>query len=251
VEFARALRTLLAGSALFAPGAARRVQDPLAFRVVAQVQGSLQSALAHAGAQVEIELDSAAESPLVLPEDGIMLSNGNFHLPALALAFDAVSIAFAQSASLAAERVSRFMSPAVTGLPLQLTRHGPAHSGFATLPKTLTALWSEIRLRANPGSLDFLPVSEGIEDHATMALGTVEKLAELLERTRYVVAIELAVAAQAIDLRELDVAMLGVGARAAYARVRETVAFLDGDRPLGPDVDAVALRVADGAFGAA
>jgi histidine ammonia-lyase len=66
------------------------------------------------------------------------------------------------------------MTPAFTDLPLQLTRHGPAHSGFATLQKTLTALWSEIRLRANPGSLDFLPVSEGVEDHATMALGTVE-----------------------------------------------------------------------------
>jgi histidine ammonia-lyase len=250
VEFARGLRSLLAGSALFAAGAARRVQDPLAFRVVAPVQGSLQSALAHAREQIETELDSAAESPLVLPADGVMLSNGNFHLPALALAFDTAAIAFAQSASLAAERVIRFMSPAFTGLPLQLTRHGPAHSGFATLQKTLTALWSEIRLRANPGSLDFLPVSEGVEDHATMALGTVEKLAELLERIRYVVAIELAVAAQAIDLRELGIAMLGAGARTAYACVRETVAFLDGDRPLGPDVDALALRVADGAFDA-
>ena len=247
-DFARTLRTLLAGSALFTPGAARRVQDPLAFRVVAQVQGSLQAALTHAREQVETELDSAAESPLVLAADAVMLSNGNFHLPALSLAFDAAAIAFAQSASLAAERVIRFMSPAFTALPLQLTRHGPAHSGFATLQKTLTALWSEIRLRANPGSLDFLPVSEGVEDHATMALGTVEKLAELLERIRYVVAIELGVAAQAVDLRELDVATLGAGARIAYARVRETVAFLDGDRPLGPDVDALALRIADGAF---
>ena len=57
------------------------------------------------------------------------------------------------------------MSPAFTDLPLQLTRRGPAHSGFATVQKTLTALWSEIRLRANPASLDFFPISEGAEDH--------------------------------------------------------------------------------------
>jgi histidine ammonia-lyase len=248
IEFAAQLRALLDGSALAAPGAARRVQDPLSFRVVAQVQGSLQATLANVREQVETELDSAAESPLVIAADGVMLSNGNFHVPALALAFDAAAIALAQSASLAAGRVIRFMSPELTGLPLQLTRHGPAHSGFATLQKTLTALWSEIRLRANPGSLDFLPVSEGVEDHAPMSLGTVEKFSEMLERIRYAVAIELLVAAQAVDLRELDARMLGAGARAAYAQVRAIVPMLDHDRPLGADVDAIAARIAAGAF---
>ena len=122
----------------------------------------------------------------------------------------------------------------------------PVRAPQATLQKTLTALWSEIRFRANPGSLDFLPVSEGAEDHALMALGTVEKLAEMLERIRYVIAIELLVAAQAIDLRGLDPRALGAGTRAAYSRIRESVAMLDDDRPLGPDVDRIAARIAAG-----
>ena len=248
VKVAEQLRALLEGSALFEQGSARRVQDPLSFRVVAQVHGALASALTHTEEQVEIELNSAAESPLVITAHGTMLSNGNFHVPALALAFDTAAIAFAQATSLGAERVIRFMSPAFTDLPLQLTRHGPAHSGFATLQKTLTALWSEIRLRANPGSLDFLPVSEGVEDHATMALGTVEKLSELLARVRYVIAIELVVAAQAIDLRGLDVNRFGSGAKRAYANVRERISSLDVDRPIGPDIDAVAELVAEGRF---
>ena len=248
VEAAGQLRALLDGSTLLAPRAARRVQDPLSFRVVAQVQGSLQAALASVRDLVELELGSAAESPLVIASDDVMLSNGNFHLPALALALDTAALALAQSTSLAAERVIRFMSPALTDLPLQLTRHGPAHSGFATLQKTVTALWSEIRARANPVSLDFLPVSEGVEDHATMALGAVERLADMLERIRYVVAIELLVAAQAIDLHGLPSDALGAGTRAGYACVREIVPMLDGDRPLGPDVDAIAARVATGAF---
>jgi histidine ammonia-lyase len=226
------------------------VQDPLSFRVVAQVHGSLQAALADVCDLVEMELGSAAESPLVVASDGVMLSNGNFHLPAFALALDTAAIALAQATSLAVERVIRFMSPAFTDLPLQLTRHGPAHSGFATLQKTLTALWSEIRMRANPASLDFLPVSEGAEDHATMALGAVERLADMLEHIRYVVAIELIVAAQAIDLHELPSATLGAGARATHEHVRAIVPMLDGDRPLRPDVDAIADRIAEGAFGA-
>jgi histidine ammonia-lyase len=247
-DVALQLRSLLAGSALFAAGAARRVQDPLSFRVVAQVQGSLQSTLSTVRDLIEIELASAAESPLVVAGDGVMLSNGNFHVPALSVALDAAAIALAQSTSLAAGRVIRFMSPQFTGLPLQLTRHGPAHSGFATLQKTLNALWSEVRLRANPASLDFFPVSEGVEDHATTALGSVERLAEVLERIRYVIAIELLVAAQAVDLRGAGVNDLGAGARAAHERVRACVPVLDGDRPLGPDVDAISALIAAGDF---
>jgi histidine ammonia-lyase len=129
------------------------------------------------------------------------------------------------------------MSPAMTELPLQLTRHGPQESGFATVQKTLTALYNEIRLRANPGSLDFLPVSERVEDHAPMALGVVEKLAESLDRARFLVAIEWLVAAQAVDLRGLPSEALGVGARALYQCIRAEVPMLDHDRPLGPDVD--------------
>jgi histidine ammonia-lyase len=70
----------------------------------------------------------------------------------------------------------------------------------------------------------------------------------MLERVRYVVAIELVVAAQAIDLRGLAPGVLGAGVRAGFARVREVVPMLDGDRPLGPDVEAIAARVADDAF---
>ena len=249
VDMARQLRELLKGSALLEPGAARRVQDPVSMRVVPQVHGAARDMVDAACAQVEIELNSAADSPLVLPEEGAMLSNGNFHVPALALALDAAAIALAQAASMSVSRSQRFMSPALTDLPLQLTRHGPAHSGFATVQKTLTALWAEVRLRANPGSLDYLPVSEALEDHACMALGVAEKLGELVERVRYLIAIELLVAAQAVDLRGLDTTGMGEGTRRTFSQVRKLVPMLDEDRPLGPDIDRVQNAVAAGVFG--
>ena len=247
VEVAAQLRRLLKGSALLQPGAARRVQDPVSMRVVPQVHGAAQAMVDNAREQVEIELNSAADSPLVLLEDvgdeAVMLSNGNFHIPALALALDGCAIALAQAASMSVARCQRFMSPTLTGLPLQLTRHGPAHSGFATVQKTLTALWAEIRLRANPGSLDYLPVSEGLEDHSCMALGVVEKLGELLERVHYLIAIELLISAQAVDLRGLAEVDMGEGTRATYRQLRAIIPMLDEDRPLGPDIDCVQLAV--------
>jgi histidine ammonia-lyase len=248
VEIAARLRALLAGSELFASGAARRLQDPLSLRCVPQVHGALWWMLGEARGQVELELNHSGESPLVLADEGEMLSTSNFHVPALALAFDAAAIALAQTASLAVERCIKFMAPAMTGLPLQLTRHGPQESGFATVQKTLTSLYNELRLRANPGSLDFLPVSERVEDHAPMTLGVVEKLSEMVERAHYLVAIECLVAAQAVDLRRLEAEALGAGARALYRRVRAHVSVLDHDRPLGPDIDRLERQLRSGAF---
>ena len=213
------------------PDAARRVQDPLSFRCVAQVHGAAHDALARAIDHVEIELNAAADSPLVDADGDRLLSTGNFHVPGLALAHEMLGLAVAQVATLAVERCMRMLSPAATGLPLQLTRHGPQQSGFATAQKPLTALANDIRHLANPACLDFLPVSESVEDHATMAPRSVAKLDEMRERLVHLIAIEAVIAAQAVDLRPPDVrSTLGAGARRMYDGVRARSAFLDDDR---------------------
>ena len=248
-EVAARLTSLLEGSALWSRGAARRVQDPVSFRCVTQVHGAAFAAASSAREQIELELNSAADSPLVLPESGEMLSNGNFHVPGLALAFDAFGIGLAQAAAASVERCLKLFSPAFSDLPLQLTRHGPMHSGFATVQKTLTALYNEIRHAANPASLDFLPVSEAVEDHAPMTPHAIAKSVVIADNLCYLAAIELLTAAQAIDLRGLDPDTLGRGAKAAYDAVRKAVPTLDVDRPIGPDIEAIERLVAAGAIG--
>ena len=80
-----------------------------------------------------------------------------------------------------------------------------------------------------------------------MAPYVVAKTAAIVAKLRYLAAIELLAAAQAIDLRELPHAELGKGTQDAYAAVRARVARLDEDRPLGPDIETVAaLLAADG-----
>jgi histidine ammonia-lyase len=238
---AERIRASLAGSALLTEGAARRVQDPLSFRCVSQVHGAALDALAHAILHVEIELNAAADSPLVDAASDSLLSTGNFHVPGLAIAIEALGLAVVQVAAIIVERCVHLMSPATSDLPLQLTRHGPQQSGFATVQKTLTALLNDLRHLANPACLDFLPVSAGIEDHAPMALKCVSKLGEMRERLVYLVAIEAVIGAQAVDLRVPALREgLGQGARRLYDGVRARVAFLDEDRTLSPDFEAVA-----------
>jgi len=251
VAIAERLRELLAGSALWHDGAARRVQDPLSLRCVTQVHGAALAALHLARDDIELELNSAADSPLVLADDERLVSNGNFHIPALALALDGLGLALAQVALLAVMRCQKLYNPALSGLPLQLTTLGPAHSGFATVQKTLAALYNQIRHLAHPASLDGLPVSEAAEDHAPMAPNAVAHLAAMLPLLRYLAAIEWLSAAQAADLRPVPAATMGRGAAAAHAALREAVPLLVEDRPLGPDIDTVAALIGAGRLPAA
>lgn len=242
-DIATRIRELLAGSALAQPGAARRVQDPLSFRCVAQVHGAALAALRTARDAVELELNCAADSPLVVADAGEMLSNGNFHVAGLALALDTLGLALAQSAMMSVQRCQKLLTPTLSGLPLQLTRHGPDHSGFAAVPKTLVALHAAIRHLANPASLDIVPVSETVEDHASMAPQAAAKVDAMAPYLRRLAAAELLAAAQAVDLRDLPAGALGAGAARAHAAVRARVSALDFDRPLGPGIESVCAAI--------
>lgn len=241
------LRTLLAGSALWQAGAARRVQDPLSFRCVAPVHGAVLAALGFARAPLDVELNGAVENPVVVAADGVMLSNGNFDVTALTLGFEALGQALAQCATMAGHRILKLMSPAMTDLPRFLTPRMQNHSGFSTVQKTVGTLEAEIRHLALPVSLNVLPAADGIEDHSSMAPRVVEKTAEIVERLRYLAAIELMAAAQAIDLR--PVRDLGAPMRRAHDAIRARVPALGDDRSTHPDMEALAALIASGELG--
>jgi histidine ammonia-lyase len=66
---------------------------------------------------------------------------------------------------------------------------------LGVVQKTATALNSEVRLAANPASLDYLPVAGSIEDHATMAVESVGKAGRAVAAAFALFAVELLVAA--------------------------------------------------------
>lgn len=233
---ARLLR-LLAGSALMQPGAARRLQDPLSFRCVSQVHGSFAVTLAQAEQALLPELNGAGDNPLVLPEADTILSNGNFHTPALALAFDAAAIGLAQTANLAVNRMGRMMARRLTDLPDFLTGEPPPSVGLAPITKTTEALAAEIRHAANPVAADQRQSGEGIEDDTTNAPLAVAKFEAALERYALLIACELIVGAEAVD--HANPPSLGAGPKIAHEAVRALVAPLGQDHPYGAAIEAV------------
>ena len=79
-----------------------------------------------------------------------------------------------------------------------------------------------------------------------MTANVVAKTAAIVDDLRYLAAIELLIAAQAVDLAGVDRGTIGRGARAAYDAVRAGVPMLDGDRPLGPDIETIERALARG-----
>src|SRR5438445_265103 len=174
------------------------IQDPLSIRCMPSIHGALIQAIDHARLAVEIELNAAADNPLVLAEDAQVLSTGNFHTASLALAFETLGLAIAQCAAASAARFIQLTGSTRHGLPKYLSPIGGASAGFVPLQKTVAAIMAAVRQKANPVMLDFLPVSEGVEDHATQTPLAVAKCAEMIVLWRHLIAFELMAAAQAV-----------------------------------------------------
>ena len=242
---AQSMRQKLAGSALFDEGEPRRVQDPISIRCASHVHGSLRATIDFCTPNVEVELNGAGDNPLVIAEDDLILSNGNFHTPAMAVAFDALALAMGQTAVMSSQRTARLLQNTMTDLPDRLSGHGPTHAGLGLLSHTADTLSKDIHILCQPASI-FDSSGYNVEDHAPMTPLAVRKATQILGHLRQIAACEMMVAAQALDMR--DLARCSPVARALRDRVREVVAPLDDDRSFTFDVLAVGDLIAGGSL---
>ncbi len=240
------LRALLAGSAIVDSHAdCDEVQDAYSVRCMPQVHGSARDLLAFGRRVVEIELNAATDNPLVLP-DGRITSNGNFHGQPVAAAADVAVIALADLASISERRVAYLIDPARNrGLPAFLAKTPGLTSGFMMAQVTAAALVSELKSLATPRSVDSIPTSADKEDHVSMGMTAARAFMRATELAGWTLAIELAIAAQGLELRGLAP---GLGVGRALAKVREMVLPLDADRVMHDDFERLREAAVAGAF---
>jgi histidine ammonia-lyase len=241
------LTELLDGSVLWSPGAARNLQDPLTFRGLPQVLGALWDALDFVRAQLAVELNAANANPLVIPEEEHVVSVSNLDVVPLATALDFLRIALAPALTSANERLMKLLQSPFSGLPDGLAaRPGLHEDALAEFGNAGHALTAEARLLAQPVSFELASTTqaEGIEDRVTFASLAARRLAEMVELGERLVAIELVVAAQAVELRRPP--KLGAGTRRALELVRERVAFTAAGETLSPDLESVRDLVRSG-----
>jgi histidine ammonia-lyase len=241
------LRLLLEGSAIVESHRwCDKVQDAYSLRCAPQVHGASRDLLGHVDRTVAVELNAATDNPLVLLEEELIVSNGNFHGQPIAIGLDCLAIACAELASIAERRTERLVNPSLSdGLPpFLVAREEGLNSGFMIPQYVAAALVSENKALCHPASVDSIPTSAGQEDHVSMGNGAGLKALQVVANAERVLAIELLAGAQAVEfLAPLDP---GRGVRAARAFVRALSERLREDRPLSADIERVASAIRDG-----
>ena len=227
-----------------------RVQDAYSLRCAPQVHGASRDLLDYIDYTVAVELNAATDNPLVLVEDDMLVSAGNFHGQPLAFALDALAMAVSELASIAERRVERLVNPNLSGgLPPFLTTDGGLNSGFMIPQYVAASLVSENKVLSHPASVDSIPTSAGQEDHVSMGNAAGLKAWQVLANAEWAVAIELLAGVQGVEfLAPLEP---GRGVVAARSFVRELSPRLTDDRPLAGDIDVVAGAIRDGSLIAA
>jgi histidine ammonia-lyase len=234
------MRRLLAGSPLVASHRAsdHAVQDSYCLRCAPQVHGAVRDVHAFTRRTIDIELGSIVDNPVIVP-DGEVISTGNFHGEPLAFAGDMLAIAVSELASISERRTDRMLDPAFSrDLPAFLARAPGTNSGFMIAQYTAASLVSENKVLAHPSSVDTIPTSGNQEDHVSMGWTSVRKLREVVANVRYVLAVEILAASQALDFRA-PIAAPGAASSAVHDLVRREVPPMDVDRNVSDQIAAV------------
>lgn len=226
IDCAAHLRQLVRGSRLVEKAAA--VQDVYSLRCAPQVHGASRDAITHARRVVEREINAATDNPLFFdqvpgdapehrpfdfefrdnwPEgyDGAQRSGfsaGNFHGQPLGLAADFLAIAVAELANIAERRIQMLLDRHHNrNLPANLIPLRGVNSGYMISQYCAASLVSENKILCHPASVDSIPTAANSEDHVAMATHGARKLRSVLHNVHSVLAIELMVAAAAVEWR--------------------------------------------------
>lgn len=250
IACADALRALMAGSAIRASHLTGddRVQDPYCLRCQPQVMGAVLDVLRQAASLAGIEANGVSDNPLIIADEGIALSGGNFHAEPIAFAADMMALAICEMGSLAERRIAMLVDPALSRLPAFLTPRPGLNSGFMVAQVTAAALVAENKQRATPASVDSIPTSANQEDHVSMAAHAARRLLPMVENLIHIEAIELLAACQACDFHAPLAS--SVPLEAVRQMVRARVARLEDDRYMAPDIGKAAALIRSGALAA-
>lgn len=246
IAAARNVRAMVEGSGLVHRQDRDKVQDAYTLRCTPQVHGASKDAINYVREVVVREINSATDNPLIFPEEGKVISAGNFHGQPVALAMDFLGIAISELANISERRIERLVNPSLSGLPPFLIADSGINSGYMIAQYTAASLVSENKVLAHPASVDSIPTSANQEDHVSMGTIAARKMRQMLTNAENVMAIELLTAAQALEFRNRD--EMAPATKAVHDLIRSVVPALHQDRFIAPEIHAMQEMIHSGAF---
>ena len=192
------MRALLAGQEVRPD----RIQDPYGYRALPQVHGPAVDAVGALDRVLSVELNAAAENPMVDVAAGDIANNGNFYTAYLGLGLDAARAALFQTAARSAARLrtlveARRLPSCCRSWP---TASPPARSVMALEYVAHSAL-ADIRGLASPAALGSAVLSRGLEEQANFSTQAARAATDTVAAYRIVLGCELVAAVRALGMR--------------------------------------------------
>ena len=244
---ARAQSALMAGSEIRESHVKgdTRVQDPYCIRCQPQVTGAAMDLLHYAARTLEIDANAVTDNPLVLVDDDLIVSGGNFHAEPVGFAADQIAVAVSEIGAIAQRRVALMVDPTLSfDLPPFLTPDPGLNSGLMIAEVTTAALMSENKHLANPCATDSTPTSANQEDHVSMAAHAARRLLRMNANLNVILGVEAMCAAQGIEFRAP--LQTSEPLMRAINVLREVVPSVTEDRYLARCIEAAGDLVASG-----
>lgn len=224
-----------------------KVQDAYSIRCAPVILGAGRESLAWIKRQFYIESNAAQDNPLVFADTGDVLSGGNFHGQPICMPLELMAMTVQEYANASEIRQERMNNPYYSKiLPAFLIPNGGINSGFMMPQYASAALVNENKILCYPGIVDSIPVSAGQEDDCSMGTNAALKIIRIIRNTRYVLAIELMMGAQAMEFKKGR--LPGTGSLAAYGLIRESVPYIRKDTVMYPYVEKIQQLIKDGSL---
>lgn len=211
-----------------------RVQDPYSLRCQPQVMGACLEHIRFTAQTFVNEANAVSDNPLVFSDDKIILSGGNFHGQAIAMAADMLAVAIAEIGALSERRIALLMDKHLSGLPAFLTKESGLNSGFMVAQVTAAALVSENKALAHPVSVDSIPTSANQEDHVSMSCYAARRLLVMADNAAAIIAIELLAACQGLEFHKPY--KTSTKLQPVVDEIRNLVPVCESDRVMAGDI---------------
>lgn len=241
VDSARNVRAITKGSKILS-GEPLRVQDSYVIRCSPVILGASREGITFVRRQVEQELNGACDNPLVFLDDEVVLAGGNFHGQPLALPLDFLKVAVSELADSSERRMERMINKVYSNMPPFLIENGGLNSGFMVPQYTAAGLINLNKGLSWPNSVDSISLCAGQEDHVSMGTNSALTAYEVVQNVQYVLAIELLIAAQALEFAK-DKPSPTVTKLQKF--IRTNVPKVETDTALNPYIEELKCRVAD------
>jgi phenylalanine ammonia-lyase len=230
----------------------RAVQDKYSIRCAPHITGALRDTLEWVERWVAVEVNSSDDNPLFDAGAGRVQSGGNFYGSHITQAMDALKIALANMADLldrqlelvVDEKFNAGLTPNL--IPYFGADHPEAglHHGFKGMQIGCSALTAEALKLCNPASIHSRSTEAHNQDKVSMGTIAARDARSIVEILQHIAAIHLIAICQALELRGVEQA--SPKAREAFTMIRARVPFLEGDRRMDRDIEAVVELIRSG-----